>query len=89
MEREGYIRVWVEDEETKTEKDKDEVKRERKRREIVYPCIPDPDGEDEGGQASSSLAVSTRGSLQRNSSSLILQLLLRVREENRRWWLKL
>ncbi|RWW01606.1 hypothetical protein GW17_00035341 [Ensete ventricosum] len=29
-------------------------------REIVYPCIPDLDGEDEGGQASSSLAVSTR-----------------------------
>ncbi|RRT54192.1 hypothetical protein B296_00049336, partial [Ensete ventricosum] len=29
-------------------------------REIVYPCIPDPDGEAEGGQASSSLAVSTR-----------------------------
>ncbi|RRT41964.1 hypothetical protein B296_00026408 [Ensete ventricosum] len=29
-------------------------------REIVYPCILDPDGEDEGGQASSSLAVSTR-----------------------------
>ncbi|RWW88535.1 hypothetical protein BHE74_00002586 [Ensete ventricosum] len=28
-------------------------------REIVYPCIPYPDGED-GGQASSSLAVSTR-----------------------------
>ncbi|RRT48080.1 hypothetical protein B296_00012190 [Ensete ventricosum] len=28
--------------------------------EIVYPCIPDPDGEDEGSQASSSLAVSTR-----------------------------
>ncbi|RWV84884.1 hypothetical protein GW17_00053369 [Ensete ventricosum] len=28
--------------------------------EIVYPCILDPDGEDEGGQASSSLAVSTR-----------------------------
>ncbi|RWV96761.1 hypothetical protein GW17_00040504 [Ensete ventricosum] len=28
--------------------------------EIVYPCIPDPDGEDEGGQVSSSLAVSTR-----------------------------
>ncbi|RZS15529.1 hypothetical protein BHM03_00047359, partial [Ensete ventricosum] len=27
--------------------------------EIVYPCIPDPDGEDEGGQASSSPAVST------------------------------
>ncbi|RWV92111.1 hypothetical protein GW17_00045553 [Ensete ventricosum] len=27
--------------------------------EIVYPCIPDPDGEDEGGQVSS-LAVSTR-----------------------------
>ncbi|RWV89916.1 hypothetical protein GW17_00047911 [Ensete ventricosum] len=24
--------------------------------EIVYPCIPDSDGEDEGGQASSSLA---------------------------------
>ncbi|RZS22458.1 hypothetical protein BHM03_00055250 [Ensete ventricosum] len=24
--------------------------------EIVYPCISDPDGEDEGGQASSSLA---------------------------------
>ncbi|RWV96867.1 hypothetical protein GW17_00040388 [Ensete ventricosum] len=31
-----------------------------KREEIVYPYIPDPDGEDEGGQASSSLAVSTR-----------------------------
>ncbi|RWW50627.1 hypothetical protein BHE74_00043097 [Ensete ventricosum] len=29
-------------------------------REIVYPSIPYPDGEDEGGQASSSLAVSTR-----------------------------
>ncbi|RWW72669.1 hypothetical protein BHE74_00019515 [Ensete ventricosum] len=28
--------------------------------EIIYPCIPDLDGEDEGGQASSSLAVSTR-----------------------------
>ncbi|RWW03999.1 hypothetical protein GW17_00032806 [Ensete ventricosum] len=28
--------------------------------EIVYPCIPYPNGEDEGGQASSSLAVSTR-----------------------------
>ncbi|RWV91345.1 hypothetical protein GW17_00046373 [Ensete ventricosum] len=28
--------------------------------EIVYPCISDPDGEDEGGQASSSLAISTR-----------------------------
>ncbi|RZR73746.1 hypothetical protein BHM03_00027745, partial [Ensete ventricosum] len=28
------------------------------REEIIYPCIPDPDGEDEGGQASSSLAVS-------------------------------
>ncbi|RWV77725.1 hypothetical protein GW17_00061405 [Ensete ventricosum] len=28
--------------------------------EIVYPCIPDSDEEDEGGQASSSLAVSTR-----------------------------
>ncbi|RRT42478.1 hypothetical protein B296_00023194, partial [Ensete ventricosum] len=28
--------------------------------EIVYPCIPNPDGEDEGGQASSSLAVPTR-----------------------------
>ncbi|RZS20396.1 hypothetical protein BHM03_00052900 [Ensete ventricosum] len=28
--------------------------------EIIYPCIPDPDREDEGGQASSSLAVSTR-----------------------------
>ncbi|RWV84430.1 hypothetical protein GW17_00053859, partial [Ensete ventricosum] len=28
--------------------------------EIVYPCIPDPDREDEGGQASSSLTVSTR-----------------------------
>ncbi|RRT50688.1 hypothetical protein B296_00048028 [Ensete ventricosum] len=31
-----------------------------KTQEIVYPCIPDPDGEDEGGQASSSLAVSKR-----------------------------
>ncbi|RWW36071.1 hypothetical protein BHE74_00058937 [Ensete ventricosum] len=30
------------------------------RMEIVYPCIPDPNGEDKGGQASSSLAVSTR-----------------------------
>ncbi|RZS11228.1 hypothetical protein BHM03_00042533, partial [Ensete ventricosum] len=28
--------------------------------EIVYPCIPYPDGEDEGGQASSSLVVSTQ-----------------------------
>ncbi|RWV84297.1 hypothetical protein GW17_00054000, partial [Ensete ventricosum] len=28
--------------------------------EIVYPYISDPNGEDEGGQASSSLAVSTR-----------------------------
>ncbi|RRT50198.1 hypothetical protein B296_00002499 [Ensete ventricosum] len=28
--------------------------------EIVYPCIPDPDGDDEGGQGSSSLAVSIR-----------------------------
>ncbi|RWW37319.1 hypothetical protein BHE74_00057588, partial [Ensete ventricosum] len=28
--------------------------------EIVYHCVPDPDGEDEGGQASSSLAISTR-----------------------------
>ncbi|RZS17676.1 hypothetical protein BHM03_00049849, partial [Ensete ventricosum] len=29
-------------------------------REIVYPCIPNPNGEDERRQASSSLAVSTR-----------------------------
>ncbi|RZR94100.1 hypothetical protein BHM03_00022720 [Ensete ventricosum] len=35
-------------------------KSEDKAEEIVYPCIPDPDGEHEGGQASSSLAVSTR-----------------------------
>ncbi|RWW05976.1 hypothetical protein GW17_00030726 [Ensete ventricosum] len=28
--------------------------------EIIYPCIPNPDGEDEGGQASSSLAISTQ-----------------------------
>ncbi|RRT45837.1 hypothetical protein B296_00021021, partial [Ensete ventricosum] len=28
--------------------------------EIVYPCIPDSNGENDGGQASSSLAVSTR-----------------------------
>ncbi|RRT32080.1 hypothetical protein B296_00056630 [Ensete ventricosum] len=28
--------------------------------EIVYPCIPDLDGEDKGGQTSSSLAVSTQ-----------------------------
>ncbi|RWV84159.1 hypothetical protein GW17_00054154 [Ensete ventricosum] len=27
-------------------------------REILYPCIPDSNGEDEGGQVSSSLAVS-------------------------------
>ncbi|RWV80096.1 hypothetical protein GW17_00058681 [Ensete ventricosum] len=32
----------------------------RVEQEIVYPRIPDPDGEDEGVQASSSLAVSTR-----------------------------
>ncbi|RRT58613.1 hypothetical protein B296_00046434, partial [Ensete ventricosum] len=31
-----------------------------KPQEIVYPCIPKSDGEDEEGQASSSLAVSTR-----------------------------
>ncbi|RWW56717.1 hypothetical protein BHE74_00036548 [Ensete ventricosum] len=30
------------------------------RTEIVYPCIPNPDTEDEGGQASSSLTVSTQ-----------------------------
>ncbi|RWW08283.1 hypothetical protein BHE74_00011879, partial [Ensete ventricosum] len=30
------------------------------RAEIVYPCISDPDIEDKGGQASSSLAVSIR-----------------------------
>ncbi|RZR74525.1 hypothetical protein BHM03_00037908 [Ensete ventricosum] len=29
-------------------------------REIIYPCIPYLDGEDEGGQTTSSLAVSTR-----------------------------
>ncbi|RWV79702.1 hypothetical protein GW17_00059119 [Ensete ventricosum] len=52
--------------------------------EIIYLCILDPDGEDEGGQASSSLAVSTDGSLERNSSNLISQLLHRGREENRR-----
>ncbi|RWW08091.1 hypothetical protein BHE74_00047769 [Ensete ventricosum] len=34
--------------------------REDHQEEIVYPCIPDPNREDEGGQASSSLAVSTR-----------------------------
>ncbi|RRT31364.1 hypothetical protein B296_00057831 [Ensete ventricosum] len=28
--------------------------------EIVNPYIPDPDGEDEGDQASTSLAISTR-----------------------------
>ncbi|RRT35340.1 hypothetical protein B296_00042533 [Ensete ventricosum] len=32
----------------------------RRHMEVVYPCIPDPNGEDEGSQASSSLAVSTR-----------------------------
>ncbi|RRT38625.1 hypothetical protein B296_00020434, partial [Ensete ventricosum] len=32
--------------------------------EIVYPCIPDPDGEDEGGQASSSQRYPHDGSLQ-------------------------
>ncbi|RZS26502.1 hypothetical protein BHM03_00059844, partial [Ensete ventricosum] len=31
-----------------------------KTQEIVYLCIPYPDGEDEGGQASSSLAIYTR-----------------------------
>ncbi|RRT55911.1 hypothetical protein B296_00006569 [Ensete ventricosum] len=30
------------------------------KREIVYPCIPYPNGEDERGQPSSFLAVSTR-----------------------------
>ncbi|RZR87864.1 hypothetical protein BHM03_00015321 [Ensete ventricosum] len=53
--------------------------------EIVYPCIPDPDGEDKGGQASSSLAVSTRWI----SAAKLLQsdfaTLDRGREENRRW----
>ncbi|RZS08568.1 hypothetical protein BHM03_00039562 [Ensete ventricosum] len=38
-------------------------------REIVYPCILDPNGEDEGGQAPSSLAVSTRW----NSVAKLLQ----------------
>ncbi|RZS00952.1 hypothetical protein BHM03_00030741 [Ensete ventricosum] len=52
-------------------------------REIVYPCIPDPDGEDEGGQVSS-LAYLHDGSLQQNSSNLTSQLLRRGREENRR-----
>ncbi|RWW03078.1 hypothetical protein GW17_00033788 [Ensete ventricosum] len=37
--------------------------------EIVYPCIPYPDRVDEGGQASSSLAVSTR----RISAAKLLQ----------------
>ncbi|RRT70193.1 hypothetical protein B296_00018135, partial [Ensete ventricosum] len=56
-------------------------------REIVYPCIPDPDGEDEGGQASSSLAISTRWI----SAAKLLQsdlATLAQRKENRRWWLK-
>ncbi|RZS24005.1 hypothetical protein BHM03_00057025 [Ensete ventricosum] len=56
--------------------------------EIVYPCILDPDGEDEGGQASSSLAISTRWI----SAAKLLQsdlATLAQREENRRWWLKL
>ncbi|RWV84461.1 hypothetical protein GW17_00053824 [Ensete ventricosum] len=52
-------------------------------REIVYPCIPDPDREDEGGQVSS-LAYLHDGSLQQNSSNLTSQLLRRGREENRR-----
>ncbi|RZS12665.1 hypothetical protein BHM03_00044145 [Ensete ventricosum] len=43
----------------------------RGRPEIVYPCIPDPVEEDEGGQASSSLAYPHDESLQRNSSNLI------------------
>ncbi|RZR79143.1 hypothetical protein BHM03_00004775 [Ensete ventricosum] len=38
-------------------------------REVVYPCILDPDREDRGGQASSSLAVSTR----RISTAKLLQ----------------
>ncbi|RWW02441.1 hypothetical protein GW17_00034468 [Ensete ventricosum] len=36
------------------------LRKRSKNAEIVYPCISDPDGEDEGGQASYSLAVSTR-----------------------------
>ncbi|RZS01392.1 hypothetical protein BHM03_00031239 [Ensete ventricosum] len=57
--------------------------------EIVYLCISDPDGEDEGGQASSSLAVSTCWISAAKLLQSDLQLLRKGREENRRWWLKL
>ncbi|RWW14141.1 hypothetical protein GW17_00022106 [Ensete ventricosum] len=57
--------------------------------EIIYPCILDPNGEDEGGQASSSLAISTRWI----SAAKLLQsdlVTLAQREGgDRRWWLKL
>ncbi|RZR99325.1 hypothetical protein BHM03_00028845 [Ensete ventricosum] len=52
--------------------------------EIVYPCIPDSDGEDEGGQASSSLAVSTRWISTAKLLQSELATLAQRREENRR-----
>ncbi|RZR74040.1 hypothetical protein BHM03_00031476 [Ensete ventricosum] len=57
--------------------------------EMVYPCIPYPNGEDEGGQASSSLAVSTRWISVVKLFQSNLTTLAQGREENRRWWLKL
>ncbi|RWW35199.1 hypothetical protein BHE74_00059895, partial [Ensete ventricosum] len=48
-----------------------------------------PDEEDEGGQASSSLAVFTRWISAAKLLQSDLATLAQGREENRRWWLKL
>ncbi|RZS24609.1 hypothetical protein BHM03_00057700, partial [Ensete ventricosum] len=52
--------------------------------EIVYLCIPDPDGKDEGRQTSSSLAVSNRWISAAKLLQSDLATLTRGREENRR-----
>ncbi|RRT35616.1 hypothetical protein B296_00047040, partial [Ensete ventricosum] len=51
--------------------------------DIVYPCIPDLNGEDEVGQVSSSLAVSTRWISTAQLLQSDLATLGRGREENR------
>ncbi|RWV78666.1 hypothetical protein GW17_00060325, partial [Ensete ventricosum] len=53
--------------------------------EIVYLCIPDSDGENEGGQASSSLAISTRWISVAKFLQYDLATLVQRREENMRW----
>ncbi|RWW20561.1 hypothetical protein BHE74_00014157 [Ensete ventricosum] len=58
-------------------------------REIVYPCITDPDGEDEGDQVSSSLAVSTRWISTAKLLQSDIATLAQGREENKRSWLML